>query len=102
LPELGSLVRQSAPALAGVAPLNRDSGTLRGKRAIRRGQPTACKALYTAALVGSRPKPILRDFYQHLLSKGQSPKVALTALLGKLVVHLNAQLKIHNFQPSPC
>lgn len=102
LPELGSLPRQAAPALAGVAPFNRDSGTLRGKRSIRGGRATARKALYMAALVGSRCNPVLRDFYQHLLSKGKAPKVALTALMRKLVVHLNSQLKIHTLQPSQC
>jgi transposase len=102
LPELGSLPRQAAPALAGVAPFNRDSGTLRGKRCIRGGRATARKALYMGALVASRYNPILRDFYQHLLSKGKAPKVALTALMRKLVIHLNSQLKIHSPQPSPC
>jgi transposase len=102
LPELGSLPRQAAPALAGVAPFNRDSGTLRGKRSIRGGRATARKALYMAALVASRYNPVLREFYQHLLSKGKAPKVALTALMRKLVVHLNSQLKIHTRQPSQC
>lgn len=102
LPELGSLSRQAAPALAGVAPFNRDSGTLRGKRSICGGRATARKALYMAALVGSRRNPVLRDFYQHLLSKGQAPKVALTALMRKLVVYLNSQLKTHPPQLAPC
>jgi len=102
LPELGSLSRQAAPALAGVAPFNRDSGTLRGKRSICGGRATARKALYMAALVASRYNPILRDFYQRLLAKGKAPKVALTALMRKLVVHLNSQLKIHPPLPSPC
>jgi transposase len=102
LPELGSLSRQAAPALAGVAPFNRDSGTLRGKRSIRGGRATARKALYMAALVGSRSNPVLRDFYQRLRQRGKPGKVALTALMRKLVVHLNSQLKIHSLQPSPC
>ncbi len=102
LPELGSLSRQAAPALAGVAPFNRDSGTLRGKRSIRGGRATARKALYMAALVGSRSNPVLRDFYQRLRQRGKPGKVALTALMRKLVVHLNSQLKIHTLQPSPC
>jgi transposase len=53
------------------------------------------------ALVGSRANPILKDFYQRLISKGKPPKVALTALMRKLVVHLNSSLKIIN-SPSPC
>jgi transposase len=55
-----------------------------------------------AALVASRYNPVLREFYQHLLSKGKAPKVALTALMRKLVVHLNSQLKIHTLQSLPC
>lgn len=102
LPELGNLSRQAAPALAGVAPFNRDSGTLRGKRSICGGRPIARKALYMAALVGSRRNPILCDFYQRLRQKGKPGKVALTALMRKLVVHLNSQLKIHTLQPSQC
>ena len=66
-------------ALAGVAPFNRDSGTLRGKRCIRAGLATARKALYMCALVGSRANHILKDFYQRLISKGKPPEVALTA-----------------------
>jgi len=53
-----------------------------------------------AALVGSRWNPVLRNFYQPLLSKGKAPKVALTALMRKLVVHLNSQLRTHSLQPS--
>jgi transposase len=102
LPELGQLPRQAAPALAGVAPFNRDSGSLRGKRCIRGGRAAARKALYMAALVGSRCNLTLRDFYQRLLSNGKAPKVALTALMRKLIIHLNSQLKIHTPQPSTC
>ena len=82
------------------APFNRDSGTLRGKRCIRAGRAVARKALYMCALVGSRANPILKDFYQRLISKGKPPKVALTALMRKLVVHLNSSLKILNSQPA--
>ncbi len=103
LAELGSLSRQAAPALAGVAPFNRDSGTLRGKRSFCGGRATARKAaLYMAALVGSRRNPVLRDFYQHLRQKGKPGKVALTVLMRKLVVNLNSQLKIHPPQLAPC
>ena len=101
LPELGTISGEAISALAGVAPFNRDSGTLRGKRCIRAGRATARKALYMCALVGSRANPILKEFYQRLLSKGKPPKVALTALMRKLVVHLNSSLKILN-SPSPC
>lgn len=100
LPELGTLSRHAAAALAGVAPFNRDSGNLRGKRSIRGGRPCARRALYMASLVASRYNPILRDFYQRLRANGKAPKVALTALMRKLVVHLNSCLK--NIQPLPC
>ena len=100
LPELGTISGEAISALAGVAPFNRDSGTLRGKRCIRAGRAVARKALYMCALVGSRANPILKDFYQRLISKGKPPKVALTALMRKLVVHLNSSLKILNSQPA--
>lgn len=93
LPELGTISGAAISALAGVAPFNRDSGTLRGKRSIRAGRATARKALYMCALVGSRTNSILKEIYQRLTSKGKPPKVALTALMRKLVVHLNSSLK---------
>ena len=55
-----------------------------------------------AALACGRCNPVLRDFYQHLLSKGKAPKVALAALMRKLVVHLSSQFKIYTLQPSQC
>jgi transposase len=100
LPELGTLSGASISALAGVAPFNRDSGTLRGKRCIRAGRATARKALYMCALVASRTNDILKTIYQRLVSKGKPPKVALTALMRKLVVHLNSSLKNLNSQPA--
>ena len=93
LPELGSLTRNAAAALAGVAPFNRDSGTLRGKRSIHAGRPRARKALYMAALVASRFNPILSAFYHQLIARGKAPKLALTALMRKLVIYLNSLLK---------
>jgi transposase len=66
------------------------------------GRASARKAVYMAVLVGSHRNAVLSDFYQHLLSKGKAPKVALTTLMRKLVVHLNSQLKIHTPQLSPC
>lgn len=100
LPELGTISGEAISALAGVAPFNRDSGTLRGKRCIRAGRAVARKALYMCALVGSRANPILKEVYQRLISKGKPPKVALTALMRKLLVHLNSSLKILNSQPA--
>jgi transposase len=100
LPELGSLSRPAAAALAGVAPLNRDSGSFRGQRRIQAGRPLARRALYMAALVASRRNLILSAFYNRLRSAGKPPKLALTALMRKLVILLNSLLKYPNFLPS--
>jgi transposase len=93
LPELGTLNRRQIATLVGVAPLNCDSGTRRGKRMIWGGRANVRDVLYMAALVGSRYNPALRTFYQRLLSHGKPPKVALTACMRKLLVILNAMLK---------
>jgi len=100
LPELGSVARNAIAALAGVAPYNRDSGTLRGKRCIRGGRLQARRALYMAALVASRQNPVLRAFYLHLRSRGKPAKVALTALMRKLLIHLNSCLKPLTLAPA--
>lgn len=94
LPELGSLSRAQAAALAGLAPRNRDSGTFKGKRMIGGGRYKLRRALYMAALVASRHNPILKAFYQRLIAKGKAPKLALTALMRKLLIHLNSLVKI--------
>lgn len=93
MPELGSLNRGEAAALAGVAPFNRDSGTLRGKRAIFAGRRALRKGLYMATLTAVRCNPHLRQFYARLRGAGKQPKVALVAAMRKLLLHLNAQLK---------
>jgi len=95
LPELGTLNRKSIAALAGVAPFNRDSGTLRGKRAVWGGRSRIRAALYMAALAASRHNPVISAFYQRLLAAGKAKKVALTACMRKLLVILNAMLKHH-------
>ena len=99
VPELGQLNRSSAAALVGVAPFCVDSGAMRGRRFIKGGRPAARNALYMAALVASRFNPILRDFYQRLLSRGKPPKLALTALMRKLIALLNLLLKNPSFIP---
>jgi transposase len=81
LPELGSLNRKRIAALVGVAPFNRDSGTLRGKRAVWGGRSRIRAALYMGTLVASRHNPVIRAFYQRLLSAGKPKKVALTACM---------------------
>ena len=93
LPELGTLNRRQIAALVGVAPYNRDSGTLRGKRAVWGGRSRVRAVLYMGALVASRHNPAIRDFYQRLLAAGKPKKVALVASMRKLLVILNAMLK---------
>ena len=93
MPELGSLNRATAPALAGVAPYARDSGTQSGRRYIRGGRPQLRRKLYMAALVASRYHPELKSRYQKLIARGKPAKVALTALMRHLIIHLNSRLK---------
>lgn len=93
LPELGTLDRREVAALVGVAPLNRDSGTLRGKRTVWGGRAPVRAALYMATLVATRFNPVIQAFYQRLCAAGKAKKVALTACMRKLLTILNAILK---------
>lgn len=93
LPELGALSHKQIAVLVGVAPLNHDSGTLRGKRTVWGGRAHVRAALYMAALVGSRCNPVIRSFYQRLCDAGKAKKVALTACMRKLLTILNAMMK---------
>lgn len=93
LPELGTLNRKQIAALVGVAPLNRDSGTLRGKRTVWGGRAHVRATLYMAALVATRCNPVIRRFYQRLCDAGKAKKVALTACMRKLLTILNAMVK---------
>jgi len=95
VPELGKLGRREISALVGVAPINRDSGTMRGKRAIFGGRATVRRALYMATLVAVRFNPVLRVFYERLVKAGKPKKVALVAGMRKLLTILNAMVK-HN------
>ena len=95
LPELGALNRGEIVALVGVAPFNRDSSTLRGKRKVWGGRGQVRAALYMAALVATRYNPVLRDFYQRLCAAGKPKKVALTACMRKLLTILNVMVKHH-------
>lgn len=97
LPELGVLNRKQIAALVGVAPFNRDSGKMKGKRAIWGGRATVRNVLYMAALSAARFNPVIRDFYQHLLEQGKLKKVALIACARKLLTILNAM--IHSMKP---
>jgi transposase len=93
LPELGQLNRREVAALVGVAPFNRDSGKMRGKRAIYGGRRPVRHGLYMAALVAARHNPILRSFYLRLRAAGKPAKLALTATMRKLLIVLNSALK---------
>jgi len=93
LPELGTLDRHQVAALVGVAPFARDSGLLRGRRAIWGGRAPVRAALYMATLSAVRHNPVLRAFYQRLLAAGKAKKVALVACMHKLLTILNAMLK---------
>lgn len=95
MPELGTLTRKQASALAGVAPINCDSGTMRGRRKTYGGRTEIRQALYMAAVVSSRFEPTLRDFYQRLLKNEKAKKVALTAVMRKLLIHLNSLMRNH-------
>lgn len=93
LPELGRLNHKQIAALAGLAPFNRDSGTLRGQRMIWGGRHEVRTALYMATVSAIRANPPIRDFYERLKSNGKPSKVALTACMRKLLVTLNAMLR---------
>jgi len=93
LPELGALGRKQIAALVGVAPFNRDSGTLRGRRVIWGGRATVRAVLYMAALTSARCNPAIRALYRRLKAAGKPSKVALVACMRKLLTILNAMLR---------
>lgn len=93
LPELGQVGPRQIAALVGVAPFAWESGTLRGKRAIRGGRAPVRRVLYMATLVAVRRNPVLAAFYQRLRARGRPAKVALVAALRKLLTILNAMLR---------
>ena len=95
LPELGQLSHGQIAALVGVAPLNRDSGTLRGRRAVWGGRRAVRTALYMGTLRATRCNPAIRAFYERLLAAGKAKKVALVACMHKLLIILNAMVKHH-------
>lgn len=98
LPELGTLGDAKITALAGLAPYNHDSGPIKGKRSISGGRAAVRKALYMASLTASRINPVLSVIYKRLRKAGKPPKVALTALMRKLLIALNACLRNPNFR----
>ena len=93
LPELGTLTRQQIAALVGVAPLNCDSGTMRGRRTMWGGRAHVRTVLYMGTLVATRHNPRIKVFYERLLAAGKVKKVALTACMHKFLTILNAMLK---------
>ncbi len=93
LPELGTLTRQQIAALVGVAPLNRERGTVRGRRAVWGGRSRVRAARSMGALVAMRHNPVIRACYDRLCAAGKAKKVALTACMRKLLTILNAMVK---------
>lgn len=93
LPELGRLSRQQIAALVGVAPFNRDSGLLRGRRSVWGGRAAVRSVLYMGALAAVRSNPAIRAFYARLLAGGKPRKVALVACMRKLLITCNAILR---------
>ena len=93
LPELGKLNRKQIANLIGVAPLNRDSGAMKGKRSVWGGRASVRAVLYMAALVATRYNPVIKVFYQRLLAKGKAKKIALVACMRKLLTILNAVIR---------
>lgn len=101
LPELGRLNRKQVAALVGVAPLNRDSGTLHGRRHVGGGRASIRHVLYMATMVATRWNPTIRAFYLRLRAAGKLPKVALTACMRKLLTILNAMVRSNRHWEPP-
>jgi transposase len=93
LPELGKLNRREIASLVGLAPFNRDSGKLRGKRFIRGGRPEVRSAIYMATVTAIRCNPQIKPMYQRLIAAGKQPKVALIACARKFLTILNAMMR---------
>ena len=93
LPELGTLNNKEVAALVGVAPINRDSGTLRGKRRIRGGRACVRTVLYMATLSATQCNPVIKPFYRKLVAQGKHKKVAITACMRKFITMLNAMVR---------
>jgi transposase len=93
LPELGELNNREISSLVGVAPINRDSGRLRGKRRIQGGRAVVRTVLYMATLSATQCNPVIRAFYRKLVAQGKHKKVALTACMRKFITILNAMVR---------
>lgn len=93
LPELGCLNRREIAALAGLAPFNRDSGLLRGRRTIWGGRANIRRVLFMATLSATQHNPVIKAFYQKLIQAGKPHKVAMTACMRKFLVILNTMMR---------
>jgi transposase len=93
LPELGRLSRREIAKLVGIAPLSRDSGTLRGRRFVQGGRASVRAVLYMGALVATKCNPVIRAFYQRLIAAGKPKKLALVACMRKLLTILNTMAR---------
>lgn len=93
LPEIGNLSRNQVGALVGVAPMNRDSGKLRGRRRVQGGRHTVRTVLYMATLSAIQCNPVIKAFYNQLVAQGKHKKVALTACMRKFITMLNAMVR---------
>lgn len=100
MPELGSVSGNQAAALAGLAPYNNDSGLHEGRRSIRGGRGRIRNVLYMGAIVAIRHNPVLKSYYEHLKERGKPSKVALTAVMRKMVVLANRLMADPDFQLS--
>ena len=93
LPELGKLTREEISSLVGVAPQTKDSGRKSGYRSISKGRFNVRKGLYMAALVASRFNPRMKKLYENLLDRGKKKKVALVAIMRKMLIMMNAMVR---------
>lgn len=93
LPELGELTNREISSLVGVAPINRDSGRLRGKRRIQGGRAEIRTVLYMATLSATQCNPVIKAFYKKLVAQGKHKKVAITACMRKFIIILNTMIK---------
>jgi transposase len=95
IPELGRIDRRKIASLVGLAPIANESGKMKGKRFISGGRSEARRCLYMPAWVATQHDPEIGAFYQRLIANGKKPKVAITAVMRKLLVRLNARMRNH-------
>ncbi|MEE9351938.1 MAG: transposase, partial [Thiotrichaceae bacterium] len=93
LPELGKLSHRQIAALTGLAPYNRDSGYMKGRRRIKGGRAPIRTVLYMAMLCAIQHNPVMKKFYQKLVAQGKHKKVALTTCMRKMITILNAMVR---------